>query len=106
MVLHEMGFPSISFNAEGVGTGDIPFIEETIHNLKKRFEHVILLYDNDDAGRKYSYKMGGKFRLKSIFLTRCKDISDEVYKYGKRSAFRALKKIISKQFKQDVCTPF
>lgn len=103
MVLRQHGFNAICFNGEGYGTSDKSYSElrPYIIGLNKRFENIILFLDADDAGVSYSMKLASKLRCKYILLPKEKDISDYQKKYGVRSAFRMVKKLISKKFKQD-----
>jgi len=103
MVLKQHGFQAICFNGEGYGTSDKSYSElrPYIIGLKKRFENIILFLDADDAGVAYSIALASKLKCKYIILPKEKDISDYQKKYGVRSAFRMVKKLISKKFKQD-----
>lgn len=103
MVLKQHGFQAICFNGEGYGTSDKSYSElrPYIIGLKKRFENIILFLDADDAGVAYSIALASKLKCKYIILSKEKDISDYQKKYGVRSAFRMVKKLISKKFKQD-----
>lgn len=103
MVLKQHGFQAICFNGEGYGTSDKSYSElrPYIIGLKKRFENIILFLDADDAGVAYSIALASKLKCKYIVLPKEKDISDYQKKYGVRSAFRMVKKLISKKFKQD-----
>lgn len=107
MVLREMGFNAISFNGESVGSGDVPYLEDLIRTLKYRFENIVLLYDNDEAGVKHSLKLEGKYRLRSCRLTKGKDISDVVSVHSFSTAFKHLKKCLSKSLRgSDINTPY
>lgn len=97
MVLHELGFPAISFNGESVGTGKVveDTVRDAINSLKKRFRHVVLLYDNDTAGRTAADKLSDRFKLKNISLMLGKDISDTIQKHKPQKTFTHLKRRLS-----------
>ena len=71
MVLYEMGITAISFAAESI-TPD----KKTMEELKKRFKHIVLLYDNDKAGIKQAERIGAIHNIKKIYMETAKDISD------------------------------
>jgi hypothetical protein len=98
MVLYEMGIPAISFNGEGMGYRDGIF-EDLFNNLKERFEHIVVLYDNDESGLKHGHRLSGEYRLKLMFLYAAKDISDLVKLRKSHFSFRYLKKRLSKVLK-------
>lgn len=103
MVLKQHGFNAICFNGEGYGTSDKSYSElkPYITGLRNRFENIILFLDADDAGISYSAALASKLKCKYIILPKEKDISDHQKKYGIKSTFRLVKKLISKKFKQD-----
>lgn len=105
MMLHELGYNSIAFNAEGYGISGATsaVMEKVVKDLKKRFKYVLFFMDNDIAGRSYSLKLRKTHKVDYILPRKQKDISDYVRKYGKHNGKRIMKKILSKHFKiQDV----
>lgn len=96
MTLHELGFQAVSMNGEGY----VP-TKELIKELKNRFKHIVVLYDNDEAGTKHGYATAEAFGCKCIFLDKTKDITDYAFKYGGSLALKHLKKKLSKNFKID-----
>ena len=96
MTLHELGYSAVSLNGEGY----LP-TKELVKELKSRFQHIVILYDNDEAGIKHSYALANLFNSKCIFLKLAKDITDVAFKYGAHKAHKELKKKLSKAFKQD-----
>ena len=94
MCLHEMGFTAISPASESTFIPD-----DVIEALKKRFKRLIILFDRDVAGVKYSWKLSRKTGLDAIFIHKkygCKDTSDAVEKYGLEEIKNFLKTTICK----------
>ena len=83
MVLAQLKIPSIAPQSES----NI-IKEEFMALLKRRFESVIMFYDNDKTGRINSTKACDKFNLKEIYIPitllekGIKDISDYSKEYG------------------------
>jgi DNA primase len=79
MVLYQYGYPAIAPQGENV-----PITEEFMTLLKKKFERVVLFYDNDEAGIKAAKKIVNKHKVENIILpvTDAKDISDYVKDFG------------------------
>lgn len=80
MCLYEMGFNAISPSSESTF---IP--EDVLEDLKKRFKRIIILFDRDIAGVKYSRKMSLKYGLEAMFIHKkyqAKDVSDAVKTNG------------------------
>lgn len=78
MVLHEAGF-----NAVAPHTEHQVLSEALFSHYSSKFELMIVLYDNDNAGIKHAKKMQEKFGLKYLVLPESdtKDPSDFVEKY-------------------------
>lgn len=100
MVLHELGYPAIAFNSEGIPTKgeNAKAIKETIEHLKSRFDHVVLFLDNDAPGKEYTKNISKVYNLQSMLLpdTQPKDISDFYKKYNRRKARRTLNKLVKR----------
>ena len=80
MCLHEMGFNAISSSSE---TTFIP--DDTLQSLKKKWNHIIILYDRDAAGMKNARQYSKQYGLDAIFVHKkfkAKDISDAVKANG------------------------
>lgn len=78
MALYELGYTAIAPPSE---SSDIP--QEVLDDIKKRFKQIIIFYDRDIAGMKYTRKLYHKTKLPFIFTPRdskCKDISDYIKK--------------------------
>lgn len=78
MLLYEFGIPAVAPQSESVTLN-----EETLDDLKSRFDNVVVLFDNDHAGitalRRYK-KLG--FPILMLSRHEAKDISDYYRKYG------------------------
>lgn len=91
MCLYEMGIPAISPSSESTFIPD-----DILEDLKKRFKRIIVLFDRDLAGVKYSRKMSLKTGLEAMFVHKkyeSKDISDAIQKNG----FEEIKNWINKE---------
>ena len=76
MCLHEMGFNAISAASE---TTFIP--EDILRKLKKKWKHIVILYDRDAAGMQNARQYGKQYGLDAIFVHKkfkAKDVSDAV----------------------------
>lgn len=76
MCLYEMGIPAISPSSESTF---IP--QHCLDSLRKRFKHIIVIYDRDRAGFQNVRKIVHKHNLDFLFVHRkfkSKDISDAV----------------------------
>ena len=74
MSLKANGFNAFCLNSETALPTDL-----LIKQLKERFDHIVILYDNDETGRKRSIDLAQKFSLIRIELPEregLKDISD------------------------------
>lgn len=84
---NNLGIPTIALQGEGYNINDTP-----LNQLKKRFENVLILYDNDEAGIKNSKKLSEKTNLQEIILPifkEGKDISD-LYKAVGQPLFNSI----------------
>lgn len=80
MVLYELGYTSVAPASEST---EIP--KETMEELSSRFNRVILFFDNDTAGIKYSTKVSKEYNLQRIQIDpseAIKDISDFIESRG------------------------
>jgi hypothetical protein len=79
MVLYKLGYNAIAPQGEN---HSIP--HEVMDTITKRFTRIVILYDNDEAGKQGSTKIATKFNLQQIFIpdTFPKDISDYIKQYG------------------------
>lgn len=91
MCFYEMGIPAISPSSESTF---IP--NKVLEQLKKRFKRIIILFDRDPAGIKYSRKMSKQTGLEAMFIHKkfkAKDVSDAI----KLNGFEEVKTWINKQ---------
>jgi hypothetical protein len=84
MVLYKMGYAAIAPQSEN---STIP--KKIIDELKQRFTRVVILFDNDTAGRDAAIKLAEKHDLTYIYISldklllyNVKDISDYVKELG------------------------
>lgn len=90
MCLYEMGFNAIAASSE---TTFIP--EDILKKLKKKWNHIIILYDRDKTGMKTAREYSKKYNFDAIFINKkfkAKDISDAV----KENGFFVLKNWLTK----------
>lgn len=82
MVLYECQFNSVAPHTEHQILS-----EELYYEYSNRFDVIIILYDNDNAGTTHANKMVDKYNLKSLVLpdSDTKDPSDFVEKYDKKT---------------------
>lgn len=76
MCFYEMGIPAISPSSESTF---IP--NRVLERLKKRFKRIIILFDRDLAGMKYSRKVSKETGLEAMFIHKkykSKDLSDAI----------------------------
>lgn len=91
MCFYEMGIPAISPSSESTF---IP--NKVLEQLKKRFKRIIILFDRDPAGIKYSRKMSKQTGLEAMFIHKkfkAKDVSDAI----KLNGFEEVKTWVNKQ---------
>lgn len=90
MLLYELGIPAIAPNSETQFVSD-----KMLEDLKSRFKHIILLYDNDYTGICFTNKIRKAHPELVPFIiprkTKCKDISDFYKMYGKLETKRLIK---------------
>ena len=77
MVLYECGYNAVAPHTEH----QILSIEK-YENYKKRFNRIVVFYDNDEAGILHANKMKDQFNLECIYVPDEKDPSDFVKKYN------------------------
>ena len=94
MCLYSFGIPAIAPNSE------TQFVsEKVLEELKQRFKHIILLYDNDLTGVRFANKIRKNFPELIVTIiprsTGAKDISDYYHIYGKEKTLEFIKKGIN-----------
>jgi len=86
------------YNAIGVQAETILIKDSVMDEYKSRFNQVITLFDNDEAGEILEKKYKEKYNTKSIFIpkaTNQKDFSDYIKYYGKINAQKLLGNLIN-----------
>ena len=94
MVLHEMGFDAVAASSE---TTFIP--DDILETLKKKYKHILILYDRDPTGMKNARQLSKEYKLDAFFINKrfkAKDISDAVVSTG----FEQVKNWLIKTLKQ------
>lgn len=92
LCLYEMGYTAIAPTSESSFVPDAYFEKQ-----QSRFTRIVGLYDNDDAGRKFSKKFSETYKIPFVEIPLeygCKDISDYTKEYGKDKAINLLKELI------------
>lgn len=88
------GIPSIATQGEGYNIS-----ETAVGELKRRFEQIFILFDNDDAGIADGIKLANDTGFTNLVLPktdRGKDVSDIYYYYGKEYLCNIISEIIHK----------
>ena len=67
-----------------------------IQYLKKKYDKVITLFDNDEAGKAAIEKYATAYKINGCSLSICKDISDAMEKYGFDKVHSELKPLIKR----------
>ena len=67
MALYECGISAIAFGSETITPR-----KDIIDELKKRFTHVIILYDNDEEGVKQSNRIKSVHGIRNVFMKSAK----------------------------------
>lgn len=93
MCLYSMGIPACAPNSE------TQFISDSVlDNLKSRFEHIIVLFDNDYTGISFMRKIKKDYPELIYtwipFKYGTKDISDHYKKYGRKETLNLIKEFI------------
>jgi hypothetical protein len=94
MVLHELGYNAIAPNGENHSIST-----NIVEQLKERFNHIVLLYDRDEAGLKGTRKLFKEHNFNFIFIPKkykTKDISDFTQKYNKDKTEELLNSLLKK----------
>jgi len=80
MSLLKLGIPVEFIAPDSEGTILQP---EVVKYLKNKYKHVLVMLDNDEAGRKAMERYKEVYKLPTILLPLAKDISDSVKEHGK-----------------------
>jgi len=95
MVLYELGYTSIAPQSESS-----KFEDGIIESLQDSYTDIILFYDNDETGIKFSNKLKELYEISSIQIplkSKVKDISDYIKKFGKLKTLKLLENLIENE---------
>lgn len=81
IIYHMLGYPAISLQGE---TNKLSY--DFVQKLLKRFNKIIVNYDNDDEGIRGSKRLNQQYGFDYFFIDGEKDISDFVKSYGLEQA--------------------
>lgn len=98
MVLYEMGYNAISPSSE---TSFIPM--DIFEDLKKRFKHILILFDRDKTGVRRTRELSNTYKLDAFFVNKrfaAKDISDAVISSNFETVKQWLDKTLQKHAEQ------
>lgn len=100
MVLYELGYNSVSLQSESV-----KLRYDNYQELRRRFKNIIVFYDNDDAGIKYSQNICSEYNMKSIVIPvnddGVKDISDAYHILGVDYCNKLIKELLCEKICYD-----
>ena len=88
-----LGVNSVAFNSESTLIN-----KDTVEYFKSRFNNVIILYDNDEAGIRYSIKQSESTGFDYVLVppkSNCKDPSELYENYGEGIFKRVIKKLLN-----------
>lgn len=100
MCLYSLGIPAIAPNSETQFVSD-----KILEELKQRFKYVVLLYDNDLTGVRFTNKIRKEHPELIVSMiprsTGAKDISDYYYMYGRKGTQEFITNYIKKLKKNE-----
>ena len=86
MCLYELGYAAVSPQSE-----NHEFKDSLIEEFKSRFDKIVIFYDSDEPGRKFSAKLSEEYNLPRIDTdSKYKDISDYIKYKGIEEANRLI----------------
>lgn len=86
-----IGYPAISLQGEVNKLS-----QETVNKILKRFNQIIVNYDNDDEGIKGSQRLNKQYGFKYFYIDKSKDLSD----YLINNSLLSAKRMINKKIKE------
>ena len=99
MTLYTLGYSAISPQSEN---SSIP--RKVIEDLKDRFVHLVVLYDNDEGGIIGARKLLDKYNIPITFISkhyndlyRIKDISDHHREFGKNKTIELIEQVLDEE---------
>ena len=91
MCYNMLGYPAISLQGEAN-----KLEQDLVTKLLKRFDRIIVNYDEDEEGIRASIRIKNQYDLEYLFLDGAKDLSDYIKDFGTTEA----KKLIDKKYAQ------
>ena len=94
------GIPSIAVQGEGYSIS-----ETAINELKRRFDNIYILFDNDEAGKKDGIKLSEQTGFKNLVLPEFKggkDVSDLFKTKGKDEFLKILQSLFQENKQQTI----
>jgi hypothetical protein len=77
MCFKMLGYPAISLQGEGNKVE-----QELVTKLLKRFDKIIVNYDEDEEGIRASIRIKNQYNFDYFFMDECKDLSDFIKDFG------------------------
>ena len=104
MCLYSFGYNAVALQSEM----QMP-TEDFVNKLEKRFEMIMLLYDNDfdkesNPGQTMAIKITDKYNFNNLVIPgeyKCKDISDFIKEYGIDRAHKLIKELIYEKIQKN-----
>lgn len=97
MVLHKLGYNAIAPQSENSS-----FPKTLRDDLEKRFDHIVIFYDNDEPGLAAAHDLSSDTGYPFITIPSAenvKDVSDAVLRWGMRKTEKLVKRQLAKAFK-------
>jgi hypothetical protein len=95
LVLNVLGYPAVAPSSETISIDTPKF-----RALKMTYDHVVLLYDNDEVGIRSADKRSKELDIPYVYIPLeygVKDISDFIEKYGKEETIKLLNNLLNEQ---------
>ena len=98
MCFTKLGYKNAESIAPDSENSMIP--ETTIKKLKKKYENICVLFDNDEAGKEAAEKYKERYGFNYVILNLSKDLSDSVKDHGIQKVKEELHELLSKALKK------
>jgi len=89
----------LNISSVGLQSESVMMKDSVMQEYKTRFDKVVCLFDNDEAGRKLSNEFSEEYNVPHFFMPNLKDVSDFsdlVKEIGKEKAKKEFNKIFNK----------
>lgn len=83
-------YPAISLQGEVN-----KFEYQLVTKLLKKFEEIIVIYDNDEQGRKSAFSLQNEYKFRILFIDEAKDLSDLIKLKGLKDSEQIINKLIN-----------